>query len=584
MLSPHSHEEITLYAESPCRNATKSQRNVLISFLNCTCPIGFQPDIYEHNNCVCDCDPKLRQYVTNCSSQTDSLVREGNFWITYLNNTKSNIPNDYNYLTYPHCPLDYCLPPEIKVQINLTMANGADAQCAHNRSGTLCGVCRSGHTLSLGSSRCIPCSANEWPQLLAVLLLVASLAGIGLVAIMLILKLTVDKGTLNGLIFYANIIGANSSTFFPSSSKKLNGLYTFISWLNLDIGFDVCFFKGMDTYWKTWIQLAFPAYVILLVVTVMYLSDHSLTFTKLISRKKRNPVATLATLILLSHAKFLRTVITTLSFVTLVYPEDQKMMWLPDATIAYLQGRHIVLFIVAILILVIGIAYTFLLFAWQWLVLIKRIIWPQKLDQFVKVYHAPYKNEHRYWTGLLLLARVVLYLVFVFSNPSLNLLVTTAVTCGLLFLKGHFGKIYDEEKSRIVDTIEMINYLNVALFSAATMFTSQTREYQTEVAFTSVSVTFALFLFVLAYHIYTELLSTCWAALKLKLNKMFNRGIDSYSSSDITRPTFSTVEGLPERNALPSVLDNADKFENQQPASCSMDKILLKWIMTTHFQ
>ena len=99
-------------------------------------------------------------------------------------------------------------------------------------------------------------------------------------------------------------------------------------------------------------------------------------------------------------------------------------------------------------------------------------------------------NEHCYWTGLLFLARVVLYLVFVFSNPSLNLLVTIAVTCGLLFLEGHFGRIY-EEKSRIFDTIEMINCLNIDLFSAATLFTTQAREYQSKVSFTSVSVAFA---------------------------------------------------------------------------------------------
>ena len=126
-----------------------------ISFLDCSCPIGFQPNKFENNSCMCDCDPKLRQYVSNCSSQTDSIVREGNYWISYLGSTG---PNEYNYLTYPHCPLDYCHPPDIKVGINLTEMNGADSQCAHSRSGVLCGVCQPGFTLSLGGSRCIPCS------------------------------------------------------------------------------------------------------------------------------------------------------------------------------------------------------------------------------------------------------------------------------------------------------------------------------------------------------------------------------------------------------------------------------------------
>ena len=358
VFSSHSHEEITLYADGPCRNATKSQRNVLISFLDCTCPIGFQPNTVENNSCVCDCDPKLHQYVTNCSSQTDSIVREGNFWISYLNDSKSNTPNDYDYLIYPHCPLDYCHSPGAKVNINLNKLDGADSQCAHYRSGTLCGVCQSGCTFSLSSSECFPCP-HEWPQHLAEVLLLAPIIGIALIAIMLILKLTVDKGTLNGLIFYANIIGANSSIFFPgpSPTKILKSLYTFVSWLNLNIGFDMCLFDRMDTYWKTSIQLTFPAYTILLVITIMLWSKCSERFSRLLLR--RNSVATLATLVLLSYANFLRTVITSLSFVSLSYPERHKMMWLPDATVPYLQGKHIVLFIMAIVILLIGVVYTF---------------------------------------------------------------------------------------------------------------------------------------------------------------------------------------------------------------------------------
>ena len=218
VLSSQSQEEITLYADGPCRNATKSQRNVLISFLDCTCPIGFQPNTVKNNSCVCDCDPKLRQYVTNCSSQTDSIVREGNFWISYLNDSKSNTPNDYDYLIYPHCPLDYCFSPDAKVNINLNKLDGADSQCAHSRSGILCGVCQSGHTISFGSSRCVPCQ-HEWPQYLAEVLLITPIISITLIAMMFILELTVDKGILNGLVFYANIIGANSSNSFHHPSR-----------------------------------------------------------------------------------------------------------------------------------------------------------------------------------------------------------------------------------------------------------------------------------------------------------------------------------------------------------------------------
>ena len=46
----------------------------------------------------------------------------------------------------------------------------------------------------------------------------------------------------------------------------------FVAWLNLDIGIDVCFIDGLDAYIKTWLQLAFPAYIISLIVMVIIVS------------------------------------------------------------------------------------------------------------------------------------------------------------------------------------------------------------------------------------------------------------------------------------------------------------------------
>ena len=254
--SSHPSEQLNLYADGPCRNASMSQRRVNINFLPCDCPIGFQPKNTEKNpiSCECVCDSKLSPYITgtNCNYQNKSVTRNGNFYITVINN---GTDNSSGYLIYPHCPLDYCVPPYPNVQINLNIVNGSNIQCANNRSGMLCGVCQPGFSLSLGISHCIRCPKDWYKQFVAILI-VALLAGIVLIALLMILNLTVAVGTLNGLIFYANIIGANSSTFFPHSSTKF--LSIFMSWLNLEVGFDICFFEGMDTYWKTWLQLAFP--------------------------------------------------------------------------------------------------------------------------------------------------------------------------------------------------------------------------------------------------------------------------------------------------------------------------------------
>ena len=236
------------------------------------------------------------------------------------------------------------------------------------------------------------------------------------------------------------------------------------------MGLDVCLFEGMDTYSKTWLQLAFPAYIIFLVMLTIIISEHSMKFSRLISR--RNPVATLATLILLSYTKFLQTTITTLSLATLDYPDgSHERVWLPDATVGYLSGKHIALFIVAIIILIIGTAYTCIIFFWQWLLhnqnkTIFKWVRSQRLCHFLEPYHAPYVSEHRYWTGLLLFTRIVVYLVFalnVSGDPGVNLLaITTTVVC-LLLLKGQFGRVY---KMAFIDVIEMVCYANLFVFSA----------------------------------------------------------------------------------------------------------------------
>ena len=214
-------------------------------------------------------------------------------------------------------------------------------------------------------------------------------------ALLLVLNITVTVGTLNGLIFYANVVGAFKSILLPF--QEPNFITVFISWLNLVFGIDTCYFPGMDTYTKTWLQLAFLACVILLVVLVTIISSHSSRFSNLIGKK--NPVATLTTLILLSYSKLLEICFKVLSVGILEHPHgSNEMVWLPDATVNYLSGKHIPLYIAGVLILLVGLVYTALLFSWQRLLHLPRwriFKWSkdQKLQTFIETYHIPYTTR-----------------------------------------------------------------------------------------------------------------------------------------------------------------------------------------------
>ena len=240
-------------------------------------------------------------------------------------------------------------------------------QCAHNRSGLLCGHCKDGYSLELGTFQCRKCNNDN-----LALLVPFALMGVALVFLLLVCKSTVATGTLSGLVFYANIVGDNRTIFLPVRStddflpqELTNALYVFIAWINLDFGIEACFYDGMDMYSKTWLQFVFPVYLWLLVGLMILVSHFSQRFANLLGS---NPVSVLATLILLSYAKILHTFITVVYITYLEYPNGNRVVWLYDANIDYFSQERIPLILVAVLVfLILCIPYTFLLLFGQWL-------------------------------------------------------------------------------------------------------------------------------------------------------------------------------------------------------------------------
>ena len=522
IVSKHSLEILTLYAsDGPCKDAELSRATVNVHFLNCSCPIGFQVSGMNETNCTCECHSDIGQYMERCDSHTGSLVKQpqSRVWISYINETGLT-----GYLIYPNCPSDYCLSTSLPIDLN--QPNGADAQCAFSRSSLLCGSCQPDLSLSLGSSHCLPCP-RYWPALLIAIIIAAILAGIALVTLLLVLNMTVAIGTLNGLIFYANIVHYVNKSFLLSF-ETTNFVTVFISWLNLEVGFDTCYFPGMDTYTKTWLQLIFPAYVILLVLLIVVISSYSSKFSNLIG--KRDPVATLATLILLSYAKFLEVCFKALAVGILEKPDKRssEMLWLPDATVKYLSGKHIPLFIVAVLILLVGLVYTALLFSWQCLLHLPnwRIFgWSRnpKIQTFIETYHTPYHPKHRYWTGLLLIIRIVLYLIAaanVSNDPTIALTAIIFMVCCIVLLKGLTrSKLHKKLLTDLLETFFYFNILFFAIFSWYSLGSKHT--HQQTITNTSVIATIIVSLLIILCHVYanTRLFSK---VKKTKFDKTIN--------------------------------------------------------------
>ena len=520
---------VTLFPdEGPCRGIGISSAVVNVTFLPC-------PDGFTRDGSACACEERLQlpEYNVTCSVDDKSIFRRSNsFWMgtVYDNETYEGL------ILHDGCPLDYCTSSPV----NFTLDN-LDGQCDHNRSGILCGSCQDSHSIAFGSLHCLPCSNENLS-----LILLFALAGIALVAALLILQLSATaNGTFNGLIFYANVVQANRSLFIPLGDT--NVLTVFIAWLNLDLGIETCFYDGMNAYVFTWLQFLFPFYVWILIGLIIVMSHYSRRVSKIFGT---NPVAALATLLLLSYSKILQTVIFALSYTTLVYPDNTpRHVWLYDGSVPYFQrADHIVLGIFAITVLLfLFLPYTLLLLCGHWLQACsnrKFLSWINKIMPFLNAYYAPFKKETRYWTGLILLVRCGVFIAFSFNvdgnaDTKINLLIISTVTVCLATVAWLHHGIYERFYN---DLLEGSFILNLCLFAAATYHV----EDQAALAYSSIGIAFATFVCIVLFHVYLVLHNTSiWKKTvdKIKMSLRTEHGRDRRKSSNKLENRESGVRG-----------------------------------------
>ena len=467
------------------RGVTMHEVRVLIHLHQC--PLGFE-FVDKFNSCMCS--HYLLEQGVKCNYSSFTVNRNAHQWIGRSRVSNQTTANDIT--VHQHCPHDYC-----KSYIRSLNLSSPDDQCNYKRSGILCGACQPGLSQVLGTSKCKKCS-NLW----LLLTVVFAVAGALLVAALMLLNLTVTTGTINGLIFYANIVRANNAAFFPEGMSS-SFLGWFIAWLNLDLGVETCFYDGLDAYVKTWLQFAFPLYIWLLVAIIIVSSKYSKKVAKIFSK---NAVQVLATLFILSYAKLLRLTI-------LIFQPTQiaggYLVWHYDGNIDYFGKKHILLMIVGLtFFLLFFIPYTVILFGIQCLQRFshyKVLCWVNKFKPLFDAYTGPYKDNHHYWTGLLLLVRILLFIVFstnVTGDPSTNLLAIIIVTTCLFAYLALFAGVY---KTWLLNVLEYSFFLNLIIVSAAALYATSTNGAVRIVTLVSVSTTLSISGLIVAYKCFTAI-------------------------------------------------------------------------------
>ena len=442
----------------------------------------------------------------------------------------------------------YCSPNPVTFQFNDT-----DTQCVDNRGHRMCGSCTEGYSLLMGSNKCGHCHNNymmiAWIALFAVM-------GVLLVVLLIALNLTVSVGTLNGLLFYANIVKLYEPVFSRKGPSPV--LSQLISWINLDFGFEICFYNGMDSYAKQWLQFAFPLYLWIIIIIIIQLCRR---YSKISRLMGSHAVPVLSTLFLLSYTKLVRTIVIVLHKreVTLHCTDESVRsisLWYEDPNVEYAKGKHAGLFGFALLVSVFFvIPYTLFLLCHpvfeKYLSQLKLFKSWSRFKPIIDAYSGPMKDEYRFWPGLLLVARIPVLLSVTLVDSfiqSQHFLLSMLLTVLVIVLSlGHcFGGVYKKRMNNVLEVWFLFNLCIMVGLSVA--FTDESKVliwYNT-----CLSIFIFSFILIIVYHLYLQLSHMkCYDALIKKLLKKQDK------DDDLVLESHKTVDQQMREIIVPSSTD-----------------------------
>ena len=449
------------------------------------CPWGFDKLPY---NDACTCSNLLRNFQITCNIDKGTVSVPKFSWTGVVTDgNENNVLVGYSV----RCPLAYC-----KTLTNNITLQPHSSMCAAHREGILCGKCSEPYSSVVGSKKCQKCL--HW-YLFTIPLY--ALLGVLLVFLLFALKLTVTAGTMNGLIFYANILYLSKQRFL--GTPELSWLQIFIATINLRLGFPLCLYDGMSAIVSSHLLFVFPLYLWLISGSLVLVSRYSSRAANILGG---SALHVLATLIHLSYNILLSSVVDGLKYID-VHLENTdgaiftRRVWYIDGNLTYLTGAHLSLFVFTITTLVLFLLpYTTLLTGIK---VFSRFRTVNRFMPLIDAFCAPYKDKWRFWFGARLWVLVVLYTGSALLSERTYGLYFMKVVVLVLFLFAQMAVM--PYKSLLINLLDSFFMMNSLVLSAVTLYVRGDLQQLRQGTGALVGMAFIVFLCILGYHVYNIL-------------------------------------------------------------------------------
>ena len=368
--------------------------------------------------------------------------------IVFCSGSSSTIKRGYWYgsvigqSTVTFCPINYC---------NFTCCETSNGyynlspvrndQCRSHRSGTACGSCTYGYTLSFDSTECVSIQSCTAGQTVLVILLTVTYWIVIVILVFAIMYYKVGIGYLYCVTYYYSIVDIVLSQDLQAS----RGLYWTVSIISSFskitpqfLG-ELCLTTGMSGIDQQFIHYIHPSAVILFIVIIILLARKSPRFTAFISR---GIIHVICLLLLLSYTSIASTSLLLMRSLTFLDIDKVYTYLSPD--IEYFHGRHLAYGIVALLCSVSIVSGLPLLLTLQPIL--------NKKFNFVKIkplldqFQGCYKDNYRCFAGYYMICRlVIMTIVIANSSNEFNASYVLIVACGIIALLHLTVKPYNNE-------------------------------------------------------------------------------------------------------------------------------------------
>ena len=249
--------------------------------------------------------------------------------------------------TITFCPINYC---------NFTCCDTSNAyyhlspirndQCRSHRSGTACGSCTDGYTLSFDSAQCVNFESCTAGQTVVVILLTVMYWIVRVTLIFVMMYYNVGIGYLYSITYYYSIVDILLSQNLQASRGlylTVNILSSFSKITPQFLG-ELCLTTGMSGIDQQFIHYIHPSAAILILVVVSLLARKSRRVSTIISR---GIIHVICLLLLLSYTSMAST--SLLLIRSLRFHGIDKVYTYLSPDVEYFHGRHLAYGIVALL-------------------------------------------------------------------------------------------------------------------------------------------------------------------------------------------------------------------------------------------